>query len=43
MWISSWMSADIILWMGSLLGLFLSLGIAYGMWLLDEYQYKKIT
>src|SRR4030042_559940 len=42
MWISSWMSAGVIVWIATVLGLFLSLGIAYGMWQLDEYQYKKI-
>jgi hypothetical protein len=41
-WISSWMSSGVIIWIISLLGLFLSLGIAYGMWRLDESQYQKI-
>ena len=42
-WISNWMSGGIILWIVSLLGLFLSLGIAYGMWQLDVHQYNKIS
>jgi hypothetical protein len=42
MWISDRVSAGVIQWVTSLLGLFLILGIAYGMWRLTASQYKKI-
>ena len=42
MWISSQMRTGVILWIPSLLGLFLSLGIAYGIWHLALYQYRNI-
>jgi uncharacterized membrane protein len=42
MWISDRVSEDVIQWVTSLLGLFLILGIAYGMWRLTASQYKKI-
>ncbi|OGN92712.1 MAG: hypothetical protein A2Y88_13330 [Chloroflexi bacterium RBG_13_48_10] len=41
-WISDHISGGVILWVISLLGLFLILGIAYGMWQLTASQYKKI-
>ena len=41
-WITSRMSAGINLWVISLLGLFLSLGIAYGMWHLTASKYKNL-
>jgi hypothetical protein len=41
-WISNQMSTGFILWITSLLGLFLSLGIAYGIWLMAVYQYRNI-
>lgn len=41
-WISDRTSAGIIPWIVSLLGLFLSLGIAYGMWGVAAAKYKNI-
>lgn len=42
MWISNQMSMGVILWITSLLVLFLSLGIAFGTWQLAVYQYKNL-
>jgi heme/copper-type cytochrome/quinol oxidase subunit 4 len=42
MWLSNRMSAGFFLWFVYMLGLILSLGIAYGLWLLTASQYKKI-
>ncbi len=41
-WLITWMSSVIVVWMISLLGLLLSLGIGYGMWQITASQYKKI-
>ena len=42
MWITSRMNFGVIALVVSLLGLILCLGIAYGLWQLAAYQYKKI-
>lgn len=42
MGISTWATGGIGVWIPSLLSLFLSLGIAYGLWQLVVYQYRKI-
>ena len=41
-WMSSWITGFIGVWIASLLSLSLSLGIAYGLWQLIAYQYGKI-
>jgi hypothetical protein len=41
-WMSTWTTGGIGVWIPSLLSLFLSLGIAYGLWQLIAYQYRKI-
>jgi hypothetical protein len=41
-WMSSWITGGTSLWIPSVLGLSLSLGIAYGLWQLIAYQYRKI-
>lgn len=41
-WISSSIGGSIAIWSSSLLGLFLILGFAYGMWQVTASQYKKI-
>jgi hypothetical protein len=42
MWISNQVSLGVMLWIISLLGLFLSLGIAYGIWQMAESKYKNV-
>lgn len=42
LWISNIMSINAILWLISFVGLFIGLGIAYGMWQLAVSQYKKL-
>jgi len=43
MWITSRISAGYIVWVVSLLGLLLGLGIAYGLWHLTTWQYKNVN
>lgn len=41
-WIAGWASSGVVVWVVSLFGLFLSLGIAYLMWHLAALQLRKI-
>ncbi len=42
LWLSSLMQTGVILWITSLFGLFISLGISFGMWRLAELKYINI-
>jgi hypothetical protein len=41
-WVSSQMSAGVVIWLVSVMGLLFSLGIAYGMWRLTTAEYKNL-
>jgi hypothetical protein len=41
-WVTSQMSAGVVIWLVSVMGLLFSLGIAYGMWRMTTAEYKNL-